>query len=116
MKELIAYQQRWEAERGIVNGNYNLDRTQLEMDEAKEEADPFKKLVEMVDVVIIVAGGMARLCDELGLPYDEVDNLIKMKLEINNIKYALEFFDGRDPNEAMAIAKDLWKQRQIDSG
>ena len=101
--ELIAHQRMWEAARRIENPDYNLHRAQVELDEAKEEGDPYAKLIEIADTFIILSGGAAKLCDELGLPYEQINELIKMKLEINDRKYPVSIVD-RFPDMAAYIA------------
>lgn len=107
--ELVSHQRQWEGNRGIKNPNHNLDRTQLELDEAKEEMDPMKRLVEMVDVLIILSGGMARLCDDLGVKEDTIDDIIRLKLDLNDKKYEQETFDSHSVETAVSRSRHYFK-------
>jgi hypothetical protein len=92
-----------------LNGaDYNASRTRDELDEYEEETDPHKKLMEAVDVLIIMTGGMYKLADELGLPYEQIDELIKMKLQINEEKYDLSLYKGRSTEGAIRAARNFW--------
>jgi hypothetical protein len=109
IERLISNQKAWEAERGIVNGNDNLNRTQVELDEAFEETDAYKRLVEMCDVLIILSGGMAKICEKLDLPHNVVSSIIEEKLEINEHKYPQEVFDAHSPETAVSMCRHYWK-------
>lgn len=103
LEYLLSHQRKWEVERGIVNPDYNLHRAQVELDEAKEEGEPYKRLVEIADTFIILAGGAAKLCEELNLPYEQINEIIKLKLEVNDRKYPVSIVN-RFPDMASYIA------------
>jgi len=108
IQELITHQRTWESDRGIKNPNHNLERTQVELDEAKNELDPLKRLVEYIDVLIIASGGMAKLVDELGLKDEDVSKMIESKLDINVEKYPEESFYGITTSWAITRCRYMW--------
>lgn len=116
LSELVAYQKRWEGVRGIQNQNHNIDRIQVELDEAREEPNPYKRLIELIDVAIITAGGMYKLCDELGIPYSDVDFLLREKLQVNELKYNPKYFEGVTPEQGQLLARYYWALEQPEMG
>jgi hypothetical protein len=110
--ELCQWQKDWETARRMDKLNspdYNAKRTRQELDEYDEETDPQAKLMEAVDVLIVLTGGMYKLADELGLPYEKIDELVKLKLGINEEKYALPFYSGRSTEGAVRAIKLFWE-------
>lgn len=108
ISHLIERQGTWEAKRGItqeINGRYNVNRIQTELDEMKAETDPLRALEEAIDVCIILAGGMAQACKALGLDPLQVDWMVMDKLAKNDIKYDEPFFQSRDPKDAIRAAR-----------
>lgn len=84
------HQKAWQDARGMneeLNGRCNLDRIQVEIDEARAEPDPLLLLGELVDVLIISVAGAAMACEDAGVPVEELDNLILAKLALNDEKY-----------------------------
>lgn len=110
LSELVSQQDKWEKERGIDNGNYNLDRIQVELDEAKAETNPLKVLEELIDTVIITAGGIAKACESAGIGFEQVDELLRTKLALNSRKYDLKrwFTQDRSPEDAQRVARYYW--------
>lgn len=116
ISELIRSQGEWESERGIVNGNYGLDRTMTELFEAYSTLDIFERLGEMIDVLICTGGSLAALGKVNGLCPEQIENMIKLKLRINEIKYNLKYFENRTPDEAQEYARYVWNLEQGEFG
>jgi len=114
--ELVSYQKDWETKRRIDNPNHNIDRIQVELDEAREATSPKDRLIELIDVAIITAGGMYKLCDELGIPYSEVDLMLRDKLQINELKYNPKLFEGVTPEQGQMLARYYWALDQPEMG
>jgi len=108
LPELIEYQSRWESDRGIHNGNWGADRIQVELDEAKEEPDLYKKLVEYADVAIITMGSVGAVIKALDLTAEDFEQILLKKLAINEAKYPLSQFVGRTTDEAIAHCRSVW--------
>lgn len=108
--ELCQYQQDWEEPRGLdkLNVDYNIPRTREELDEAEAETDPLLKLEEMIDVLIVLHGGMYKLALELGMPYDSLDKMIEAKMITNSAKYSQSLFDTRSTAEGVQAARHYW--------
>jgi hypothetical protein len=109
LSELIHHQQQWESERGINNPNCNIPRIQVELDEAKAETDPLKILEELIDVQIILAGGLAKAAEEAGCQIGDINEMILTKLAINSIKYDVEVFQSNPTEIAVTFARHYWK-------
>jgi hypothetical protein len=109
LSELISHQQAWEAERGINNPNCNIPRIQVELDEAKAETDPLKILEELIDVQIILAGGLAKAAEEAGCQIGDINEMILTKLAINSAKYQEEIFAANPTSTAIIFARHYWK-------
>ena len=62
----------------------------------------------MVDVLIILAGGMGRLCAELGYPPEQVGVMVAAKLAVNRTKYPEEAFFGITASWAICRCRQLW--------
>lgn len=105
---LITHQIEWERIRGIDNPNDNLPRTLDELNEAFEETDPVKRLEEMVDVLIVLVGGMGKVCERLGIEPQEVNDLIEWKLSKNARKYDIEYFESNPTNTAITFVRHYW--------
>lgn len=108
LAELIQYQQKWEQDRGIKNGNWGADRIQVELDEAKEEPNLYRKLIEMADVTIITLGSAGALIGALDLTAEDFEKIIETKMLINEDKYPIENFVGRTTEEAIQFCRDNW--------
>ena len=111
ISELIAHQRDWEQDLGLTRlnqGDHSAARTQEELDEYREEADPLKKLMEAVDVLIVIAGGMGQLAEELGISYEKVDELLLEKLETNQRKYDPEVFRSHPLTTAISRSRFYW--------
>lgn len=108
ISHLIERQGTWEERRGItqeINGRYNVDRIQVELDEMKVEEDPQRALEEGIDVLIILAGGLAQACKALGIDPMAVDQMVMDKLVVNDQKYHDDLFRSRKPQDAIAAAR-----------
>jgi hypothetical protein len=108
LPELIQHQIKWEKDRGIHNGNWGGDRIQVELDEAKEEPDLYKKLVEYADVTIITMGSVGALVKALDLTAEDFQQILVKKLAINDAKYPLSNFESRSTEEAIEYSKNKW--------
>ena len=100
---------QWESERGIQNGNWGGDRIQAELDEAKEEDDLYKKLVEYADVAIILFGSVGAVLKHLDLEAHVFEGIIEEKRAINQRKYPVEEFQKRSVPEALAHCRKEWE-------
>lgn len=116
IKDLISHQFTWESERGINNPNHNLDRVQDELIEAFEESDPDKRLTEMLDVLIILSGGIAKLANELGMSYEVVESRLIGKLSMNEDKYPVESMWGIATDWAVYRCRHYWTHDLTDWG
>lgn len=116
LSELSRHQRNWEVERGIDNGKHNIERVQEELDEAREAVEPLDTLEEMIDVVIVLSAGMAKIVEELGLEDDFIDKLLEAKLVTNSIKYRMEFFGTRGVDDAISAARHWWSVGEPWSG
>lgn len=113
LSELVEHQGNWQRERGmhLINGRWCADRISDEVDELKAEKDPLKALGECVDILIITFGGMYEAAQAAGIPLDELDKLIELKLKINNEKYPLEELDGRTAEDYITHCRVMWALR-----
>ena len=97
--ELITHQRQFEGARGLDTFNtldLAIDRMQEELDEAKAElktGDTMALLFEVIDTVIFAHSIFSKLCYQLGIPEDYVDNYIDQKMEHNFNKYHEDHFD-----------------------
>lgn len=114
ISELVEHQSKWEGIRGINNGHYNIPRIQEELDEASVETDPLKALGELIDVVIITAGGMAKASGQAGISFEQVDEMIKAKLALNDLKYNLRLFEEYDVATAIRLSRHYWNIEHTD--
>jgi len=108
LSELINKQTKWEYDRGIVNGNHGIDRIQVELDEARDEPDLHKRLIEMADVIIIATGSVGALLTELDLTAQDFESLLMAKMAQNNRKYPVQVFQNMSPDEAIQYCRDRW--------
>jgi hypothetical protein len=107
IKELVSLQQYWESRRGINNGHFNIPRIRDEIDEAEAEQDPLKVLGELIDVIIITAGGLAKALEETG--QTNLDELIMAKIRLNNLKYPIYLFDEMGAELAIPYCREIWR-------
>lgn len=106
--ELINDQTEWERRRGIKNGNWGADRIQLELNEAREEPDLNKKLIEFADVIIITTGSVGALLKALDMTAEDFERVLADKLLRNDVKYPEPYFKGRTTEEAIQFCRDNW--------
>jgi hypothetical protein len=99
ISELARHQILWESDRGIKNGGWGVERIQQEVDEARDEDDLRRKLVELCDIIIVATGSAGVLTEYLGYEVEALESIISSKLAINDIKYSTK--DGWD--------KDNWQ-------
>lgn len=111
ISDIINQQARWEYDRRIKNGNWGADRIQVELDEAKEEPDLYKKLVEYADVFIITMGSVGGLITALNMTAEDFETVVKGKLALNELKYPLSVFESLPTNEAVALCRALWASK-----
>lgn len=109
LSELVAHQREWEESRGIRNGNDGINRIQAELDEAMEAETPEQRIWEIIDVLIISAGGIAGLADKLQIPDEQIDQMINQKLFINSKKYPVDRFQEMPTEEAIAYSRLVWE-------
>ena len=109
LEPFITHQKRWEQIRKIKNGNFGGDRIQHELDEAKAEEDPYKKLIEYADVFIITMGSVGALLEALDMPDYFFDKVVEAKLEMNNIKYPPEVFELLETDAAIGLCRAAWR-------
>lgn len=109
LEPYIAHQKRWERIRKIRNDNFGANRIQRELDEAKTEDDPYKKLIEYADVFIITMGSVGALLEALGMDNSFFDKVVETKLELNDKKYPPEVFDLLETDAAVALCRAAWK-------
>lgn len=109
ISELIRLQTEWEQQRGIKNGNWGGDRIQAELDEAKDEPDLYRKLVEYADVLIITTGSIGAVLSALDMAPEQFEQVIKTKLAVNDKKYPLERFQEMPTEEAIAYSRLVWE-------
>jgi hypothetical protein len=108
LSELVQTQVQWEGDRGITNHNDNLIRTQDELNEAFEETEDLPRLMEMIDVCIVLAGGMGRIVERLGLYTTAVDELLATKIATNHRKYDLEIMQSNTSSQGQFMCRHYW--------
>jgi hypothetical protein len=109
LSELIESQVKWESDRGIKNHNWGGDRIQLELDEAKEEPDLYRKLMEYADVTIITMGSVGAVLKALDLTAEDFEKIIDAKTAVNDQKYPLSEFEGKPVDEAILDCREVWR-------
>jgi hypothetical protein len=109
LEPLIQHQFDWETDRGIDNPQYNIPRIRIELEEAAVETEPLKVLEELIDVQIILAGGMAKAVKDAGYHIGDINEMILAKLAINSIKYDVEVFQSNPTEIAVTFARHYWK-------
>ncbi len=112
-----AYRQyQWQRIRGITeaqNGRFNTGRLEDEANETVDEAykanpDYLKVLEEMIDQYSVLVGGMGMVVEEGGLQYQQINDLLRKKMEINSQKYPVEAFRDRSPEDAIQFCRAMW--------
>ena len=111
LAELIQRSHEWEAERHITNGHWGADRTQRELNEYREEDDYYQKLVEAADVYITLGGSIGALLEALNFTYEDFEQIVAAKFEVNDQKYPVEVFELLDQDQAQAICRVGWEMK-----
>ena len=109
--ELVAWQQQFEEQRGLLEFNNPLllvQRAKTELDELEHALQnghtSEEKASEVADVIIFMAAIIMKL--EIENP----DDIIKAKMERNQSKYAVEYFlTAEHPQVAIDMAREAWK-------
>ena len=108
ISELARHQILWESDRGIKNGGWGVDRIQQEVDEARDEDDLHRKLVEICDAIIIATGSAGVLAKHLGYEVEALESIIATKMGLNDLKYPKDGWDKDNWQEEMAKCRANW--------
>jgi len=108
LAQLISHSGMWEHERGIKNPNYGAYRTGDELIEFETETDPFLKLMEAVDIMIVLWGGVDKLLKEQGMCPEQFESLVEQKFDINDRKYQLKYFREMPVEKAIEYSRFIW--------